>query len=211
MRITKPRRPGDMIIVDLVKPSTLSPDGWLKPIEFELNEPPTLYVRVPHGQFAVRVMSTADTEVMIHIGGVKVVDARVGKGIHIFSQDSEGRAFSYGDSAPTAETAAQEQQLLVANEEHDACANTHGQVAVHVRFADEVDAAGSPRPGVSRDFAQPVFFQMNPPGQHEEALAGLLRRMKAPQKLTEADDIFSENGDAKPVPKRMCINCGHEH
>jgi len=211
MRITKPRRPGDMIIVDLVKPSTLSPDGWLKPIEFELTEPPTLYVRVPHGQFAVRVMSTADTEVMIHIDGVKVVDARVGKGIHIFSQDSDGRAFSYGDAAPAAETAAQEQKMLLASEEHDACVNTHGQVAVHVRFADEVDSAGCPRPGVSRDFAQPVFFQMNPPGAHEEALAGLLRRMKAPPKLSEADDIFAENGDAKPVPKRMCINCGHEH
>ena len=30
MRITNQERPGEMIIVDLLKPSTLSPDGWLK-------------------------------------------------------------------------------------------------------------------------------------------------------------------------------------
>lgn len=211
MRITKPRRPGDMIIVDLVKPSTLSPDGWLKPIEFELNDPPTLYVRVPHGQFAVRVMSTADTELMIHIDGQKVLDTRVSKGIHIFERDSEGRPFAYGRAPVVGETPELEQQTLFGSDEEAECVKTHGQVAVHVRFADEQGPDGCPRPGVSRDFSHPVFFQMNPPGEHEEALAGLLRRMKAPPKLTEADDIFSENGDAKPLPKRMCINCGHEH
>lgn len=211
MRITKDRRPGEMIIVDLLKPSTLSPDGWLKPIEFELTEPPTLYVRIPHGPYAVRVMTSSDTEVMVHVDGVKVLEAKVAKGIHIFDRDSEGRLFSYGDATPPAQDDVPEmvQQTLFGTDEEASCVKTHGQVAVHVRFCDVT--LGSVRPAVTPDFPQPVFFQMNPPGQHEEALASSLRRMKAPPKLTEADDIFGENKSATPLPKRICVNCQHEH
>ena len=211
MRITKDRRPGEMIIVDLLKPSTLSPDGWLKPIEFELTEPPTLYVRIPHGAYAVRVMTSSDTELMVHVDGVKVLEAKVTKGIHIFDRDSEGRLFNFGEATPPAHNDVPEmvQQTLFSTGEEASCVKTFGQVAVHVRFCD-IDN-GTVRPDVTPDYPQPVFFQMNPPGEHEEALAGLLRRMKAPPKLTEADDIFAEAKDVKPMPKRICVNCQHEH
>lgn len=208
MRITKPRRPGEMITVDLLKPSTLSVDGWLKPIEFEITDPPTHFVRMPNGRFAVRVMTTADTELMIHVDGVKALEAKVSKGIHVFEKDSEGRLFNFREAGSTAKDAPElVQQTLFGTEEEALCVKTHGAVVVHVRFCDvTVDN----KPVYTPDYQQPVFFQMNPPGAHEEACASMLRKMKAPPKLTSAEDIFSEYKDAETLPQRHCCNCPHD-
>lgn len=212
MRITKPRRPGELITVDLLKPSTLTPDGWVTPINFETTEPPTVYARVPHGRYAVRVMTTSDTELMIHIDGTKVIETRVTKGIHIFDKDADGRPFQYGEN-PIDQSNGPEmvQQSLFDTGEVADCVKTHGQVAVHVRFADV--ASNSPRPSITPDYPQPVFFQMNPPGTHEETMAGLLRKVKRPAKLTAADDIFGEYKDVEgKYPERLCCNCpNHDH
>ncbi|MBX9571858.1 MAG: hypothetical protein K2X77_23395 [Candidatus Obscuribacterales bacterium] len=212
MRITKPRRPGEMITVDLLKPSTLTPEGWLAPIGFEITEPPTVYARVPHGRYAVRVMTTADAELMIHIDGAKVIETTVAKGIHIFDKDADGRPFQYGENpVDTSEAPEMVQQTLFDSGAPAECVKTHGQVAVHVRFAD-VPTTG-PRPGVTPDYPQPVFFQMNPPGVHEETMAGLLRKVKRPAKLTAADDVLGEYTDVDgKYPERICCNCpDHDH
>jgi hypothetical protein len=200
-----------MIIVDLLKPSTLSPDGWLKPIEFEITDPPTLYVRVPHGRYAVRVMTTADAEVLVHVDGVKAIEAKVTKGIHIFDKDSEGNFFTHGETTARAASEGPElvQQTLFGTDEVAECVKTHGQVSVHVRFCDVT--TGNGKPILTPDFQQPVFFQMNAPGAHEEACASLLRKLKAPPKLTAAEDIFGEHKDAETLPQRHCCNCPHEH
>ena len=210
MRIQKPLRPGEHIIVDLVKPSTLTPDGWLKPIEFAIDSPPTLFVRVPHGRYAVRVMTTADTEVMIHVDGNKSLRSKVAKGIHYFDKDEAGNFFNFGE-APAAEGVGPElvQQTLFGTDEEAMCVKTHGQVIVHVRFCDITTPAGSQI--VPPDFEQPVFFQMNQPGAHEEVTASMLSKMKAPPKLTTAEDIFGEYADADSIPQRHCCNCPHDH
>lgn len=211
MRISKPLRPGEHIIVDLVKPSTLTPDGWLKPIEFEISNPPTLFVRVPNGRYAVRVMTTADTEVLIHVDGTKALQTKVAKGIHYFDRDSEGKPFNFGD-APAAQEGdgpQLEQQTLFGTNEEALCVKTYGQVAVHVRFCDITTPTGSHI--VPPDFEQPVFFQMNQPGTHEEVCASMLSKMKSPPKLTSAEDIFGEHKDADALPQRHCCNCPHDH
>lgn len=212
MRITKDRRPGEMIIVDLLKPSTLSPDGWLKPIEFEITDPPTLYVRIPHGPFAVRVMTSSDAELMVHVDGAKVLEKKVGKGIHVFDKDADGKPLYFGTAPAAAEGDGPQlvQETLFGTDEVAECVKTHGQVAVHVRFCD-VDN-GTATPDVTPDYPQPVFFQMNAPGDHEEACASLLRKMKAPPKLTAAEDIFGEHKDSEGIPQRICCNCpNHDH
>lgn len=211
MRITKPRRPGEMIIVDLLKPSTLSPDGWLKPIEFEITDPPTLYVRIPHGRYAVRVMTSSDTEIMVHVDGTKVLETKVGKGIHVFDRSAEGELFNFGEPGESHGDGPElVQKTLFGTDEQAACVKTHGQVVVHARFCD-IDT-GTPRPAVTPDFSQPVFFQMNPPGAHEEEFASLLRKVKAPPKLNNVEDIFGEGKASEPLPQRICCNCpNHDH
>jgi hypothetical protein len=201
MRITSPERPDDKIIVDLIKPSTLSPDGWLKPLEFEITQPPTLYVRMPHGQFAVRVISSSQAEVKVSVDGASVLQAQVGKGVHVFDKDAEGRLFNFSNTP----AAANVQPTLFDNDEQAECTQTHGEVAIQVRFCDVGSSSDK------SEFMDPIYFQMNAPGDHEEALASLLSKMKAPPKLTAADDIFGDHDGVEMTPHRHCCNCGHDH
>ncbi len=204
MRITHPERPDEMIIVDLLKPSTLSPDGWLKPLEFEITEPPTLYVRIPNGQYAVRVMTSSETELRVLVDGAKVLEAKVAKGSHIFERDGQGRIFNFSEAPAVGAEPELVQQTLFGSDEQAECVKTHGQVAIQVRFCDVGSSDES-------EFPDPIFFQMNPPGVHEEALASLLSKMKAPPKLTAEHDIFGEHKGAEMIPHRHCANCGHDH
>lgn len=207
MRITKTRRPGEMIIVDLLKASSASPDGWLKPIEFEIAEPPTLYVRVPHGRFAVRVMCSSDAEVLVSVDGTEALKTKVGKGIHILDRDSQGRFFQFSDQ-PAVDKSVKQESLFADDSAPDSC-SSHGLVCVQLRFCDIDNGLG--RPDITPDFPYPVYFQMNPPGAHEEAFAGLLSKLKKPARLTDAEDIFEEHKHSGKMPQRLCVNCGHEH
>ena len=216
MRITKDRRPGELISVDLLKPSPLTQDGWVTPINFETSTPPTVYARVAHGKFAVRVMTTSDAELMIHIDGRKVLEKSVSKGIHVFDRDAAGKIFSYGEgpeasNSESTEPVSEQGTLFEIDTPPVADAvESFGQVAVHVRFADVQD--GMPRPSVTPDFPVPVFFQMNPPGAHEETMASLLSKVKRPAKLTAEHDISGEAGAASSYPERICCNCpNHDH
>lgn len=210
MRITKPRRPGDAIVVDLLKPSSLSPDGWLKPVEFEISEPPTIYVRVPHGNFAVRIMTSSDAEVLVSVDGAEALKTTVTKGIHILDRDSQGRAFKFSpEAAGEPQGESPKQATLFAADEVQESKSSHGLVCVQVRFCDVQN--GSAIPDVTPDFPYPLFFQMNPPGAHEETFAGLLSKLKTPEKLTDAEDIFEEHKHKGKLPQRHCVNCGHDH
>ncbi len=208
MKVTKACRPGETITVDLLKPSSLSPDGWLKPLEFETTEPPTLYLRMPIGNYGVRVMCKVDTELRVYVDGNNVLETKVAKGIHVFERDGQGRPFQFGE-APAGEPALI-QRTLFDSDELATCVQTHGQVTVQVRFAED---GGSTNADIIPDeFGDPVVFQMNAPGAHEEVLAGLLSKIKKPEKLTSAHDVFGDYKELDELPQRHCCNCpDHDH
>lgn len=209
MRITHARSPGEMTIVDLLKSSTLSQDGWLKPIEFEITEPPTIYVRIPNGRFAVRVMTSSDTEIMIHVDGAMVLETKVGKGIHLFDRDAEGRLFNFGENQATKSSVTKTvQRTRFDTEEAASCLTKPGQVAVLARLCKT--NISTPCPPAAPDYLQSIFFQMNPPGAHEETCAELLSKMKSPPRLTAAEHRFGEYSDAEDLLQRLCCNCPHD-
>lgn len=212
MKITKAQRPGDQIVVSLLKPSKLSADGWVKPIGFETNSPPQSYARVPHGPFAVRVMASAPVEVEVQLDGTKVLNATLDKGSHILSRTNDGKAmvFALKTEADSPQPVSQQPTLFPEVEEPQ-CEPTNGLVHVQVRFTD----IGAPRPDVTPDYPQSVFYQMVTPDDHGHVTAGLLMKMKKPEVIPACDDgLVNPNGapsTATPLPKRFCVTCGHEH
>jgi hypothetical protein len=205
MKIMNRNNRAHMVTVDLLKPSKLSADGWLKPIDFEISQPQTLFVRMPHGPFALRVVSCSDAilEVLMFVDGMGTLQARIGRGVHIFERDSQGRAFRF------AESEAHRGLMLQADPGSDSdTIKTQGQVAVQIRsFDTEKGAQVADQPSVSAICEQSVFFQMNPPDIHEEVCASLLSQIKALPAMTGADDLFRDFEGAAEIPRRFCCSC----
>ena len=209
MKITKERRPGDQVVVNLLKPSKLSADGWVAPISFETTRPPQTYARVPHGPVAVRILASAPVEVEVHLDGTKVLNTVLDKGAHILSRGNDGKAFGFG--LPQAAPVASKQATLFPESDETPVVQTNGLVMVQVRFTD----IGEPRPDVPQDYPQAVFYQMVSPEDHGEVTAGLLMKMNRPSEIPSCDDtLVNPNGAAStatPMPKRFCVTCGNEH
>ncbi len=210
MKITKARRPDDLIVVNLLKPSTLSQDGWVTPISFETTQPPQVYARVPHGPFAVRVLTSAPVEVVVEFEGNKVLETVLDKGAHILARGNDGKAFVFApeSDAPAAQAV---QPSLFPDLEEPAPVKTNGLVRLQTRFTD----IGAPRPDVTPDYPQTVFYQMVTPEQHGAVTASLLMKMKKPDVIPSCDDgLVNPDGAPStrtPLPKRFCVTCGHEH
>lgn len=211
MKITKAQRPGDQIVVSLLKPSKLSADGWVTPISFETNKPPQTYARVPHGPFAVRILASAPVEVEVQLDGNKVLNATLDKGAHILSRTSDGKEMVFALKAEKDTAPVSQQPTLFPEAEEPQPEPTFGLVQVQVRFTD----IGAPRPDVTPDYPQSVFYQMVTPEDHGNVTAGLLMKMKKPDVIPACDDgLVNPNGapsTGTPLPKRFCVTCGHEH
>lgn len=202
MKITKPLRVGDYVSVDLVKPSKLSPEGWVAAIGLEVvGTPRTFYVQVPYGQYGVRVMTTAAVEVKVEVDGAKVIESSLTKGFHILDKTSDGRQLTFV-SAEDAEAG----QPLLFDKESLGIAPGHGLVAVSVRFADIITNGVM---DVPPDFPESVHFQMNPPDLHLKEVAARLSQVVAPPKIPFADEVTGEGEHA--LPGRFCSVCGQTH
>lgn len=211
MKITKTHRPGEQIVLNLLKPSTLSQDGWVTPISFETVQPPQVYARVPHGPFGVRVLASAAVEVVVEFEGEKVLETILEKGAHILTRGSNGKPFEFAAECHTPDTTQSQQPSLFPDLEEPAPVRTNGLVRLQARFVD----VGGPRPDVPPDYPASVFFQMVTPEQHGSVTAGLLMKMKKPDEIPACDDnLVNPAGapsTATPRAKRFCVTCGHEH
>lgn len=211
MKITKARRPGDQVVVNLLKPSKLSADGWVTPISFETASPPQTYARIPHGPFAVRVLTSAPVEVEVQLDGNKVLNVTLDKGAHILTRTSDGKAMVFGVKTEPVTPVASKQPTLFPEAEEPQPEPTNGLVLVQVRFTD----IGEQRPDVTPDYTQSVFYQMVTPEDHGHVTASLLMKMKKPDTIPDCDDaLVNPNGapsTGTPLPKRFCVTCGHEH
>lgn len=212
MKFTKERRPGDQIVLSLLKPSTLSQDGWVTPINFEVTSPPQLYARVPHGPVAVRVLTSAPCEVVVEFDGRKVLQTVLGKGAHLLSQGDDGKSFAF---APASEAPAAEPTQPSLFPELDAAENegekTNGLVRLQARFVD----VGAPRLDVTPDYPVSLFYQMVTPENHGDVTASMLMKMKKPDEIPSCDDtLVNPHGapsTATPRQKRFCVTCGNVH
>lgn len=99
---------GRVLCIDLVhQTESLSVPGdklWTRPPEFNLIHAGTTYAALPHGQFAVRVMSTAPTELLVFQEGRLLISAQVQKGINYLERDAQGKPLAFlepGQDGPT--------------------------------------------------------------------------------------------------------------
>lgn len=144
-----------------------------------IQTPETNFLRMPHGEFGVRIVTPRETEVAVHFGDKQVLSAKVKKGTHLLTEDTDGNVFKFtarGDQPASADETTPAQQ--------PASQTDTGFVAVSVRFVDEKVVHG-PRPRA--DVAETICFQMNPPGSaHNATVADNLHRVIPPEGVTHS-------------------------
>jgi hypothetical protein len=168
------------IFVDLIEAATN-----LKPLEFETED--AIFVRMPYGQFRVRIVAPQLTDITITMDDVELLRTKVGPGLALLSVDADGKPFVFAAPgqavAPPAAGDGDKQGLLFElPAEGKPAATTHGFVIVAVKLADQ--APSKQGPGVNGDKADLVFFQMNPPREHARALAANLHKVVPPEGIT---------------------------
>lgn len=225
MKITKKNRPQDSIQVGLVQPSKLTGNGWIKPLDYEVTNPPTTMVRMPHGPFAVRVITTADTVVAVHIDGKPMLATRVGPGIHVLERDSWGSPFVFAQEECPDELAGTDAGEVFADADQDdkqlaekppewlflddelravlsgmdddprPVARTHGLVMITVCFASPENTDAVLSSGPP-DYPVRAFLQMNEPQAHARELAANLQRLVAPPPPRDVHELCTLHTDA---------------
>lgn len=222
MKITKKNRPQDSITIGLVQPTRLTAAGWIKAPEYEVVNPPTTMVRMPYGPFAVRVITTADTLVLVHIDGKPMLVTRVAPGINVLDRDSWGRTFRFaaqedvqdGFAASEAslfseapdlfakplefELGLLPESLLADLKEEDAgpVAKTHGLVMITACFAGPPNGDGGAASGPP-DYWVRGFMQMNEPQTHARELAANLHRLVAPPSPPDNPELCDHHHEPK--------------
>ena len=195
--------------------ATQGPRGWMVPLGYNIEDVPTRFVRVPHGPFALRVMSKDGAELLIHLNGERIMEASVPGGIHFIECASDGKPFVFSALAEgaTDECTARHSTFAPAEGE-DAEAQPaleiprgHGLLFVVARFAPDLGPAPHP-PRQEYLFV----FQMNTGEDHDRKMAGNLRRVVQPEESPNPDDLTSREAPAQGSQlKRTCLTCGREH
>ncbi len=86
---------GRSLSVDVVVKAPLI-DMWMEPLGYNLTDSATHFLRVPEGQFALRVMSQLGADLLVHLNGKLLLSAAVPKGIQYLECDQEGNPFFFG-------------------------------------------------------------------------------------------------------------------
>ena len=69
---------------------------WLRPIFHQVTDSSKLFVRMPEGPFAIRVMSKHATQMLVHVSGKLVLRADVASGLQYLKKDGSGANFVFG-------------------------------------------------------------------------------------------------------------------
>jgi hypothetical protein len=86
---------GRSLSVDVVVKAPVI-DMWMEPLGYNLTDSSTHFLRVPNGQFALRVMSQLGCDLLVHLNGKLLLSAAVPKGIQYLERDQEGNPFFFG-------------------------------------------------------------------------------------------------------------------
>lgn len=188
---------GRTILVDLEQPGKN-----LVAMGFEVEGPDIAYRIMPHGRWAVRIMTPEPTEVVIQLDGKTLLDTEIEAGVHTLHQGKDGTAFIY--TRPGAEA----QHVVVSDtpkSEPEAkdeknerpkrfLAPSHGLVIVSLRIKPTKPQNA---PELPPDEFVDLLFQMNPWAEHNKAVAANLSKMVAPEIPADGHGMTDENG--KPI------------
>jgi hypothetical protein len=72
---------------------------WLRPIFHKVTDSSKLFVRMPEGPFAIRVMSKHATQMLVHVSGKLVLRTDVAPGLQYIKKDGSGSNFVFGVNA----------------------------------------------------------------------------------------------------------------
>ena len=78
---------------------------WLRPIFHQVTDSSKLFVRMPEGPFAIRVMSKHVTQMLVHVSGKLVLRTDVAPGLQYIKKDGSGSNFVFGVNADDNENA----------------------------------------------------------------------------------------------------------
>lgn len=94
----------DIALVTKPAPNALFGAGidWMLPVSHKTNDSTKLFVRMPHGPFAVRVMSKHATEMLVHISGKLVLRTKVDPGLQYIRTDGAGNPLVFGTDGDSA-------------------------------------------------------------------------------------------------------------
>jgi len=198
---------------------------WIRPHFHEIANVNKLFVRMPVGQYALRVMSQHKTELLMHVDGKLVLRTVVPSGLQYVEKDEQGNLFIFakpGEAKPLIPASDQvlnqapEQEVeqpALALETADEDANVQapmlpvsdpGSVFVVIRFVDE------PGPGLkppAQEFE--VVFQMNAPADHDLLVAEKhLLTMVKPAALINTEDELSFEPPQGHLPSFTCTCTG---
>jgi hypothetical protein len=203
---------------------------WTRPYFHEIANSNKLYVRMPAGQFALRVMSPQKTEILLHVDGKLALRTEVPSGLQYVDKDAGGAFFIFakpGDEKPL--IPASDQVLLLNQEptlalegeaataeptlltEESVCVqepmlpiSDPGAVHVVLRFVDEPGIGLKPP---AQEFE--AMFQMNTPADHDLLVAeSHLLTMVKPKPMVNSEDELSFEPPQGHLPTFTCTCTG---
>jgi len=200
---------------------------WTRPHFHEIANNSKLFVRMPVGQFALRVMSQHKTEILMHVDGKLKARVVVPTGLQYVDKDDAGNYFIFAApgeekpfipasdqvllEAPAADAGAEATQPTLFTEEDDPNVqmpmlpvSDPGSVFVVLRFVDE------PGPGLKPPVQEfEAVFQMNTPADHDMLVAEKhLLTMVKPETLINSDDETSFEPPQGHRPSFTCTCTG---
>jgi hypothetical protein len=202
---------------------------WTRPHFHEIANSNKLFVRMPAGQYAIRVMSQHKTEILLHVDGKLALRTVVPTGLQYVEKDASGNYFIFakpGDQkalipssdqalvqAPTEDGSAQASLELAEGDGATTEADVQapmlaiadpGSVFVVMRFVDE------PGPGLKPPVQEfEAVFQMNTPTDHDLLVAEKhLLTMVKPQKMINNEDELSFEPPQGHLPSFTCTCTG---
>jgi hypothetical protein len=207
---------------------------WLRPTFHQVTDSTKLFVRMPEGQYAIRVMSKHATQMLVHVSGKLVLRTDVASGLQYLRKDGSGANFVFGTnsdknansaaivltdeeqiaalSAPKAINASDEVQTSLLDDITDSGVQlplladaSPDSVFIVVRFLDD-EGPGLKPP--AQEFE--VCFQMNKPVDHDELVAtrNLLTMVRPARLIDEQDETsFEPPQTHRPTFHCTCTGC----
>ena len=208
--------------VDIVVKATMF-DGWMEPLGYKLDNKSTMFLRVPKGPFALRVISQLGADVLVHLDGKHLLATAIPKGIQYLERDADGKPFYFGaqggTSDPDLPTGASRDgttgdgvsvpvDRTIGDAERQApmvVPSGQGLLFVVARFADDPTNEGSQPPRQEYEMA----FQLQAPEDHDRSLSGSLSQMVEPPLPPDPDDIVKMTPSNHPT--FVCSCKSHSH
>lgn len=198
---------------------------WSRPVCYEVTNSSETFVRMPHGQYAVRVISRHAVDLLVHVDGQLRRRVSLPKGINYVDTDGDGQPLFFLEKGETAKfvpqndqdaidgaptVAAEQGQLGLADDNVQVPLvppSGHGLVFVVARFTPELTPGLKPP---AQEYE--ATFQMNAPQDHDELLASSnLLHMVPPDTLINLDDELSFEPSQKHRPSFVCTCTGCRH